>query len=144
MVLVSGFCVGVFALRGVRHRAAVLIPWTMLAMLPHHRLFSVPETGLHARFLADATIPLCVAVAFGLRTVPRRFRALTIGLVLLSLAGASVERVFAWRAGARLVEVARAEGAVDALPGDVGGVPLRANLLPALSEPPWTTGTARP
>ena len=138
LTLLSGLCIGVFALRGLRHQATWLISWTLLALLPHHRLFAVAETGLHARFLADATVPLCVAVAVGLCRLPTRFRTLTIGLVVVSLAGASLERVLAWRAGAELVERARVEGRLDTLPAASDGVPVRANLLPALEQPPWT------
>jgi len=136
-VLVSGLCIGVFVVRGLRGRARLLLPWAVLALLPHHRLFADPDTGLHARFLSDATIPLCVALAFGLRTVPLRFRALTTGLVLVALAGASLDRVLVWRAAAGLVDKARQEGTVPDLPDVYEGVSVRANLLPALSEPPW-------
>ena len=134
----SGLVLGILALRGFRTHAVTLSAWAALALLPYHRLFADPSTGLNARFLADATVPLCVAVALGLTTLSGRVRTLAIGVVLFGLTGASVERVAAWRAGAALVEAARTNQTEQTLPTAVDGVPLSVNLLPGLHEPPWT------
>ena len=134
----GGLVLGILALRGFRTHPGTLGAWMALAFLPYHRLFADPSTGLNARFLADATVPLCVAVAVGLTTLPGRVRTIAIGVVLFGLTGASVERVTAWRAGAALVEEARATQTEHALPAAVDGVPVGINLLPSLHEPPWT------
>ena len=138
LVWLGGIVMGALAIRGLRDKATLFGAWLLLTLLPHHRLFADPTTGLNARFLADAAVPLCVAVAMGLATLPARVRTLGTGLLLLTLTGASVDRVLAWRAGAARVEASRNDGTLHTLPAAIDGVPVRANLLPALEQPPWT------
>jgi len=139
-VAVSGLFISVFVILGSRGGGARLwVPWALLALAPHYRLFSEPLTGLHSRFLSDATVPLCVAMALGLRVLPVRVRGVVTGLVVVGFAGASLERSLAWRDAARRVSAAREASSLEELPAVLRGVPVRANLTPALASPPWVS-----
>lgn len=124
--------------RGLRGPGRWVVLWLALALLPTFQLFAVPATGLHARLLAEAAVPACVAVALGLQSVPSRVRGPLLVLVGAVLAGASVERVFAHRAAAAQIRAARQLHQTHALPATDRGVVVGVNLEPWLSRAPWT------
>ncbi len=122
---------------GLTRRTMWLAGWLGLALLPHLQLFVQPTSGAFSRFLADAAVPLCAALALGVHRLPTRWgrlAAVALGGVFLA---ASVARVEAHRSAAQLIQNARMEGTIEELPPLHRGVVAGVNL-DALAGPPWT------